>query len=100
MAVDAAACDLVPDTVMELPNLLDMAAAESLRERLLERVLGVGAVVVGGEAVDRVATPCLQVLLAAALSARSRGVTFELRSPSSALVHAMTDAGIASVLGH
>jgi chemotaxis protein CheX len=82
--------------VLALPALLDLTAAEPLHRTLLDRVRAGDPLVVAGEAVERVSTAAVQVLLAAAADARARGNTFRLRDPSPVLTDALADLGVAS----
>lgn len=68
---------------IELPEVLDLNAADDVRARLLERI-GLDPVAVNAGAVQRVATNALLMLLSAAHSARKRG---------SGLVFSVTSAG-------
>jgi anti-anti-sigma regulatory factor len=77
-----------------LPSSLDLPAAGPLCRQLQEQVLSGGPVLLDGAAVDRVSTPCLQVLVAARRSTESRGLRFELRDPSAALTNALADLGL------
>lgn len=54
---------------IELPPVLDRAAAGALRQGLLEAVAAGGCINVDASAVQRITTPCLQVLAAASKSA-------------------------------
>lgn len=54
---------------IELPTVLDTAAAGALRQGLLEAIAAGGCVNVDASAVQRISTPCLQVLAAASKSA-------------------------------
>ena len=87
------------DGVLALPATLDLTAAEPLHRALLDRVRTGDPLVVAGGEVERVSTAVIQVLLAAATEARSRGGSFHLREPSAALTDALTDLGVASLLG-
>lgn len=82
-----------PDISSQLPATLDLAAAEPLA-RALEAQLAAGALQIDGSAVERVATPCLQVLAATAVSARRRGQAFTVRRPSDVLQAAIADLGL------
>ena len=77
-----------------LPSVLDLTAAEPLCQSLLERLALLDAVVVLGSEVERVSTAAIQVLLAAAAEARTRGVAFRLDAPSETLVCALKDLGL------
>ncbi len=82
-----------PDISNQLPAILDLAAAEPLA-RVLEAQLASGNLQVDGSAVERVATPCLQVLAAATVSATRRGQAFLVRRPSEVLQAAIADLGL------
>ena len=87
----AAASDL------SLPPTLDLAAAEGLCGDLTA-ALGDGGVSLDGAAVEWIATPCLQVLAAAATTARARNLPFRLVQASSVLRAAITDLGLHQAL--
>ncbi|SFK16413.1 STAS domain-containing protein [Falsiroseomonas stagni] len=80
-----------------LPPELDLAAAESLAAAL-RALLPDGPIRVDGGAVERAMTPCLQVLAAAAATARARGIVFRLEHPSAAMVDAIEDLGLGKAL--
>lgn len=98
MNEDAAPPPLAGDpAVLSLPPSLDLTAAASLREALLVR-LEAGGVDLDAGAVERVSTPGLQVLAAAAASARARGAAFRLRDVPAALADAIRDLGLAAAI--
>lgn len=74
---------------------LDLTAADplllSLRDGLKE-----GAIVLDGGSVERVSTPCLQVLAAAAIAARQAEIPFRIHGASPALIAAIADLGLAA----
>jgi len=72
---------------------LDLSAAEALRRDLATQ-LSAGGILLDGSAVERVATPCLQVLAAAAAMARDSNQTFRLYQASDALRAATFDLGL------
>ena len=81
-----------------LPPSLDITWAESLQAELL-RVLGQeGDVTIDGGAVERVCTPCIQLLAAAAASARGQSRTFRMTAPSPLLETAIRDLGLDAAL--
>ena len=87
---------MTPDVALPLitlPPVLDLGAAEELR-RTLGAGLTEGGVRLDGADVERVATPCLQVLAAAAATARTQQQQFRLCRPSQALQAAITDLGL------
>jgi anti-anti-sigma regulatory factor len=80
-------------TSIHLPPLLDLAAAEPLR-RALAAAIADGGIALDGAAVERVATPCLQILAAAAAACAKKLLPFRLHHPSGALNDAITDLGL------
>ncbi len=85
-------------TVLRLPPSLDPALAETLRGDLLARLARDAAIRIDGRDVDRVGTPCLQVLAAAAVSARAHGGGLALAAPSETLRHAIAQLGLSRLL--
>ena len=85
--------DTLPSPVPVLPAVLDLAAAEPLHRQLCD-ALQAGDVLVDAAAVDRVSTPCLQVLCAVAVAARASGFKFGLRNPSETLIAAAIELGL------
>jgi anti-anti-sigma regulatory factor len=83
--------------VLALPAILDLTAAQTLKEILGEATLS-RAVVLNGVGVERVGTPAVQVLLAAAQSAAAEGHAFALTQPSDVLRSAFHDLGLTSTL--
>ena len=82
-------------------DVLDLAAAESMRERLLAAMRGGGEsdVQVLGAAVRQIDTANLQLLCAAARELRAQGRSFRISEPSSPFVTAARRLGLAGVLG-
>jgi len=68
----------------ELPAVLDSTVATSLLADLLP--LRGKPLRVSGEAVNRVSTSCLQVLLSAAATWKADGVPFSITAPSATLL--------------
>jgi anti-anti-sigma regulatory factor len=87
----------IVDGAAALPSLLDLTAAEPLHRALLAWPAGTPLILHGG-AVEQVSTPCLQVLLAAALAARAQDRRFELRDSSGALRSAIEDLGLTQAM--
>jgi chemotaxis protein CheX len=82
-----------------LPPVLDLAYAERLQQSLQDVCTRESPLVVNGQAVERVSTACLQVLIAAARAARMHDREFRLQSPSPALSAAIEDLGLAHFFG-
>ncbi|WP_203071328.1 STAS domain-containing protein [Falsiroseomonas ponticola] len=83
--------------VHRLPPVLDLAAAEPLAAALRAR-LPDGPICVDGQDVERASTPCIQVLAAAAATARARGFVFRLENASAAMAEAIEDLGLGQAL--
>lgn len=81
-----------PDCLL-LPAVLDLGTAPVLRQHLLA-AWATGAPVLDGRLVERVTTPGLQVLAAAARG----GVAFRLRHASAALATAIDDLGLSEAI--
>lgn len=84
--------DMTPLPTSLVPSL-DLTAAEALC-RTLSAQLTEGAIILDGSAVENVSTPCLQVLAAAAATARDHNQQFRLLCPSAVLRAAITDLGL------
>ncbi len=80
---------------MILPDVLDLPAAQPLRDRLAQSIGG-GAVEVDAATVERMSTPCAQVLLAAARAADAASTTFKIVNCSDAFRMALADLGLAA----
>lgn len=78
------------------PNL-DLEAAEPLA-LALRAMLPDGPIRIDGTAVERAMTPCLQVLVAAAATARATGIVFRLENASQAMAEAIADLGLTAAL--
>lgn len=85
------------DVAMQLAPSLDLTEAEALCLALRDRLQD-GAVLLDGSAVERISTPCLQVLAATAASAERRGAEFRLVRASAALSVAIADLGLAAAI--
>lgn len=87
-----------PDGLSEqarlLPPVLDLAAAQTLCQALRDSLRQGDAILLAGNMVERVSTPGIQVLLAAAADARAQGLAFHLLEPSPALADALADLGL------
>ena len=77
---------------------MDLRAAEPLLHSLHEILGQGGKVVIDAAAVDRLSTPCVQILLSAAQHMEQHGIPFVIRSPSDAFVSAFDDLGLFSFL--
>ncbi|WP_216839599.1 STAS domain-containing protein [Falsiroseomonas tokyonensis] len=80
-----------------LPASLDLTQAEPLCQALRERLQD-PAIWLDGGAVERISTPCLQLLAAAHASAQARGIPFRLRGASAVLASAIADLGLSTAI--
>jgi chemotaxis protein CheX len=76
-----------------LPQILDFTQAQNLRDTVAA-LLGDGALVLDASAVERMSTPCAQVLLATGHAADSAGTSFEIRDASEVFRAALADLGL------
>ncbi len=73
----------------KLPSVLDLTGAQSLRDTLVA-LLGDGSLLLDASAVERMSTPCAQVLLAADLA----GSPFQVFEASDVFQAALADLGL------
>ena len=81
-----------------LPVSLDLGNVQDWKERLMAALTLDPVLKLDGSEITHVATPGIQILLAAAQSAKSKGGKVVLMNPSSALEAAFEDLGLAHVL--
>ena len=79
--------------LIKLPQVLDLTQAQSLRDAMEAR-LNDGPLVLDASAVERMSTPCAQVLLAAGRAADLAGCPFQIIAPSDAFLAALADLGL------
>ena len=77
----------------KLPQVLDLTQAQSLRDAMAAR-LGDGPLVLDASAVERMSTPCAQVLLAAGRTADLAGFPLQIIDPSDVFLAALADLGL------
>ena len=76
-----------------LPQILDLTQAQVLRDSLVALISG-GTPVLDASAVERMSTPCAQVLLASGRAAAAAGTPFKILNPSAAFQTAIADLGL------
>lgn len=81
-----------------LPAVLDLLAAESLREVIRESLVLGGRLDIDASQVERMSTPCIQVLMAAGRALKEGGITFSIDRPSDAFINGFYDLGLGSEL--
>jgi len=79
--------------VFGLPDVLDLTQAQGLRDGLAA-LMADGSLVLDAGAVERMSTPCIQVLLAAARTADAAHIRFSITNPSPAFRTALADLGL------
>lgn len=83
-----------PDTgVTALPQILDLTAANALRDNLAARLAG-RSVILDAASVERMSTPCAQVLLAAGRAAGPNAASFRILGASAVFRAALADLGL------
>jgi anti-anti-sigma regulatory factor len=76
-----------------LPQMLDLTQAAQLREEMI-RIGADRSVVLDASGVERMSTPCAQILLAAARSAQAASKPFKITQASELFRTAITDLGL------
>jgi anti-anti-sigma regulatory factor len=76
-----------------LPQILDLTWASALRDTLAE-LLAEQSIVIDASAVERMSTPCAQVLLAAGRTAHATRVPFRILNASAVFRAALADLGL------
>ena len=85
---------------ISLPSILDITAAAELKRNLLEALASGSSISINASAVQRVTTPCLQILAAAARSvAQAGGGRFRLHSVPQGLSETIAMMGLREVFG-
>ncbi len=87
-----------PLPVTKLPAILDMRNTQDLRDRLLSALAVSSDLRLDGSETTQVATPGVQLLLAASQSAKAKGGKIIMTNPSPALEAAFLDLGVAAEL--
>lgn len=85
--------DVVNGSVQMLPPMLDLLQAPLLRDQLV-RLQGAPGIVLDAGEVERVSTPCAQVLLAAGRAAQAAQRAFKITNPSEVFKAAIADLGL------
>jgi anti-anti-sigma regulatory factor len=78
-----------------LPQTLDLTQARPLRDNMIALLQG-GGIVLDAAAVERMSTPCVQVLLAAGHAADASNSRFQIVNASDCFRAAIDDLGLQS----
>jgi chemotaxis protein CheX len=81
------------DAFNGLPQVLDLTQAQNLRDAMMAR-LSDGQLVLDASAVERMSTPCVQVLLATGRAADLAGSVFQIVDASDVFRTALADLGL------
>lgn len=84
--------------LLELPAILDLSAARTLKELLQNALPGEGDLVVDASSVQRLTTPCLQVLVSAARLSETGGPALRLRNVPAAFAEMVSMLGLSPAL--
>ena len=82
-----------------LPQILDFTQAQPLRDSMVVLLSG-DTLLLDASAVERMSTPCAQVLLATGRAAASAGASFKILNASSAFRTALADLGLQPEFGN
>jgi len=83
---------------LTLAATMDIRAAEPLLHSVQEVLASGSKVTVDASAVDRLSTPCVQVLISGIQQMEQSSIPFVIKSPSDAFVSAFDDLGLFSYL--
>lgn len=81
-----------------LPAVLDLSAAGPLKAVFEEALAGGRPLAVDANGVERLSTPCIQVLIAAEAAMKAAGLPFTLANPSDAFIDNFNDLGVFFIL--
>jgi anti-anti-sigma regulatory factor len=81
------------DAFNKLPEVLDLTRAQNLRETMVALLNG-GPIALDASAVERMSTPCAQVLLAAGRAADLGGSSLQIIDASDVFRTALADLGL------
>jgi chemotaxis protein CheX len=81
-----------------LAPVLDLLMAASLRDLLRESVIVGGRLEIDAGAVERMSTPCIQVLIAAGRAFAEKGIEFVILRPTEAFMGALFELGLFSIV--
>ncbi len=80
-------------TAHALPQMLDLTQAVQLRDEMI-RLVNAGDVALDASGVERMSTPCVQILLAAGRGARAANRSFKITQASELFKTAIADLGL------
>ena len=82
-----------------LPAVADLPFAATLKAQIVEGLAVGKSMSIDGSGVQRISSPCLQVLVAGMNAFTASGAPFVIVGPSSALLETITTLGLSNALG-
>lgn len=83
---------------INLGDVLDITAAASLKAVLLKALDKGQPLVLDAGSVERLSTPCIQILLAGATALQTADLAFTLLRPSDAFIDSLNELGLFPIL--
>lgn len=77
-----------------LPRELDLMAADDLKEKMLDLLHQEGDLILDAKDVDRISTPCIEVIFSAGVAFGDAGRGFLIDNPSAYFSDALTALGL------
>jgi len=81
-------------TMVGLQPILDIRVADALKQTFLEAAEAGKPVTIDATMVERIFTPCIQVILAATEALEEKEVAFSFKAPTEAFVSAFDELGL------
>lgn len=86
------------NVVIGLVSILDMSVADDLLSQLRESVAGHKNLSLNAQNVERLSTPCVQIMLAAATEIENKGGRFTVENASKGFERSMRELGLSDHL--
>ncbi|CCD97514.1 STAS domain-containing protein [Bradyrhizobium sp. STM 3809] len=93
MTLDSGAADELQIAPHVLPQMLDLTQAGKLRDEMIQ-LANAGDVLLDASGVERMSTPCVQILLAAGRGAQAASRSFRIVQASELFRTAIADLGL------
>ncbi len=84
--------------IIELPEIMDIVGAEEFLGQLKDMNNSGVDIVLDGNNIERLTTPCVQLMLSASVTAESNGVSFIVKNPSDVMFEVFEDIGLSDRL--
>ncbi|CCD96264.1 conserved hypothetical protein; putative Sulphate transporter/antisigma-factor antagonist STAS [Bradyrhizobium sp. ORS 375] len=93
MTMNPGAADESQIAAHPLPQMLDLTQAAQLRDEMIQ-LANAGDILLDASGVERMSTPCVQILLAAGRGARAANRSFRIMQASELFRTAIADLGL------